>query len=183
MQCPSKSSLIFALSEEDLPVSTPVDLTEISEESFNLIYGEVPKVYRKSLLKRIYITLPLKLRSKEDKNKQKVIPIPFIVDTGAPLMLILGKGAKDILMSKGLLTHPGTGNYANQTILKGDLCYKSNVIKQPLVVNSWPSTYNLGKVEDNVQANLLGLKALFLLKIDLCFSAEVQVLNNLRQKL
>ena len=78
----------FLLNELDLPAKNEDYFKVISKKDFIKTFGDSPIIRRYSfnLLKRVAIVLPLHI------SDSHVIPIPFIVDTGAPYMY-LGSGA------------------------------------------------------------------------------------------
>ena len=97
-------------------------------------------------------------------------------------MLILGGMAEHLLMGKGLLCTINEGPHFDKKLLKGPLFYNGKVIKKPIVSNRtsiMESDPVFGKSSGKVQANLLGLEALFRLGIDICFS---EIEKNLKMK-
>lgn len=132
----------------------------------------------KGRLHRIYVTLPLEV------SNDKIIPIPFIVDTGAPIHLMLGIGAR-----KKLKSYRPTGNLdRNQCgymILKdqrssqkgvdclaGRLLSEHRSLNHPIVSDvpfEWLTTKLGNPVEiwKDERANILGLCAVGELNTDI----------------
>ena len=89
-------------------------------------------------LQRVLITLPL------ERDADRVIPIPFIVDTGAPSMLILGYGARDKLRKLQVFKELYDANKATtDNRLNGTLLAKEDNIEDPIVDDL--ATRKLGK--------------------------------------
>ena len=180
MECPA-----VLLIDADLPDNHPSYFKEMSMEEFKDTFIKPRKtpMYCREDLKRLFITLPLAVPPTGGATGEiKVIPVPFIVDTGAPVMLILGGMAEHLLMGKGLLCTISEGPHADKKLLKGPLFYNGKVIKKPIVHNrtsTMESDPVYGKTSGKVQANLLGLEALFRLGIDICFS---EIEKNLKMK-
>lgn len=160
----------------DLPFDDDLYLTKISKQKFREHFGETDEtlsclVLGGSLL-RIYITLPLEI---DDEN---VIPLPFIVDTGAPGHLFLGHGAKSALQRKGIsVTERYNARKASYIkCLNGRLFYGNKYTNNP-TVNDLPSNWTRAQDEnqeqgvrindiwEDVRANILGLDMLCELNI------------------
>jgi len=90
------------LNEANLPHGHPHYLKMISEDQYNTEFGlkisEILGDFDQEV-KRSVAVIPLYIGS----QKRNVIPIPCIIDTGAPKMLYLGKVATQCLESLNFL--------------------------------------------------------------------------------
>lgn len=169
-------SEIFLLTNEDLPKENPRYLTELSKQELEeysetigigKIYGRLDSAQK---LTRIFITLPLEIKSPE-QNEAMFIPIPFIVDTGAPVTLILGEGAESSLRNKNLFCE-------DKNCLKGRIFNGKRDIVNPIVNNRADSMEGVWKDSNEKRANLLGLIALGYLEVDIRLSDVVKEYNS-----
>lgn len=135
-------------------------LTLISEQDFENRFGDIPSVIKvftpEGHLRRLAIVLPLYVRNNE------VIPIPMIVDTGAPDYLYLGTGAFHILEEAQLLKDVVSSNAWPYRLL-GTLRRGEKCIKKPFV-DRLPKHYEENILGD-VRLNVLGLSAIHELDI------------------
>ena len=166
----------FFLSDKDLPQEHQQYLTEMSipefKEYFNDLYKIHGRIDLKGYLTRIFIVLPFAVH--RDENIY-VIPIPFVVDTGAPVMLILGRGAEKELKDKRLIKKAYTQFYGDFNYLDGYLLYgsKPRYIHKPVISNRTTNMED-DKLWDQKRVNLLGLKALGELGININLSEVVK---------
>lgn len=172
------------ITDLDLPQPDPNYFTVMSEQDYQRHFGESGLIlygeHVAGIYPRIFATLPLEI-----DEDGKCVPIPFIVDTGAPGNLFLGSGATEILRRWGILVEREfsarfdvrTGLYV--PYLKGKLRYRSDdvdkYIKKP-IVNDLPEKFLHHKDgSDNIiwwdpRANIIGLQMLINLNITLDFS-------------
>ena len=143
--------LQFLLKEADLVKYDETYLKPVCEKEFTKKFGETPpvdEVYHGTYLRRLAIVLPLQVSS------NMVVPIPFIIDTGAPKYLYLGTGAFDSLKK-----------YIDYTIgicpyrLLGTLTRGEKLFKNPLV-DIIPSENEEASIRGDVRSNILGLNAI-----------------------
>lgn len=164
------------LSGRDLPYEHDLHLSKLTRTELEQYFKEIGKVQgridEKKNLTRIFITLTLEIQSEGNTEERNFIPIPFIVDTGAPVFLILGKGAEDKLKGMGVLANVFSREQGDLKQLKGDLWYKDTLILDP-IVNNRTETMEKDDTYNKPQANILGLKALGDLGITIC-SSEIK---------
>ena len=106
--------------------------------------------------------LPLEL------DAHNVVPIPFIVDTGAPDFMYLGTGCRKRLAQLGLLEELGTllpNPYPYQ--LRGTLYRGSNRVFKPPAALLPPQHESVSLINDH-RLNLLGLRGIKELGGKLC---------------
>ena len=148
------------LTEMDLPPSNPKYLVEMTVEDYNTECGNgdsgnfIWKRYIDDDLARLGILLPLHTK------RGTIIPVPWIIDTGAPMMLYLGKEAFNQLDK---LHYIGYGIYGSA--FTGEIKYKNMTLKKPRV-ELLPTRYELltdGK--GDVRTNVIGMAGLSRLKI------------------
>ena len=87
----------------------------------------------------------------------KVIPIPFIIDTGTPTVMNLGVGALRELFKKGMVQEDATMR------LRGNLLWRDNSIHKP-IVDSLPHYYEELFTGD-VRMNVIRLEGIGRLRI------------------
>ena len=172
---------MFFLTNRDLPSKYESHLTELTQLELEEHFKEIYKIQCRmedGYLTRIFITLPLRICLAEET---RFIPIPFIVDTGAPVTLILGKGAEKLL-EKGVLRNGFTRELGNHDYLKGNLLYEDKwSMLNPMVYRRSTNMEN-DKTFDELQANLLGSKALGELGINICLSEMREKCKRLKRK-
>ena len=146
------------LQQGDLPYDHVSYFTIMDVPTFKNEFGEIGTFHGipdGSNLRRIIITLPLQI---EDNN---VIPIPFIVDTGAPSMLVLGLAARDKLREMKVLKELHDSKTAIVSYnLNGRLLAKGGCYIDDPTVDDLPSAWASNEIWKDERANLLGLKAL-----------------------
>jgi len=139
------------LNKTDLPLDHPRYLKMISEDEYNTEFGS-PKICEildfDQQVKRLVAVIPLYIGS----QNRNVIPVPCIVDTGAPKMLYLGKVATQCLESFNCL---GYGTYANVAL--GKIHWRGRELNRPYV-DRLPERYEIG--DGDVRTNLIGLGAM-----------------------
>ena len=166
----------FFLTNRDLPSKHASHLTELTEPELQEHFEEL-EMYKiqgrmeNGYLTRIFITLPLRISGLAAEDSEiRFIPIPFIVDTGAPVTLILGRGAEYLLKDKKVLKSGYKRELGDHYYLKGNLLYKDEQGMLNPMVHSRTTNMENDKTFNELQANLLGLKALGELGINICLS-------------
>ena len=144
----------FLLQEQDLMKMDETFLRITNEQDFQKKFGKIPSVMKvyapnEKQLRRLGIILPLHLPS------NSVIPLPLILDTGAPESLYLGTGAFHIL-EKAELIKKVTGVLPYR--LLGTLHRGKKYIEKPFV-DCLPIRYE-ANIRGDVRLNILGLSAL-----------------------
>ena len=138
------------LHQWDLPPDDSDYLTVLKEERFIEKYG-IGKFHKIHLpTRRLAIVLPLKIAA------DKLIPIPYIVDTGAPGVIYLGSKSLDILSKMGLVKQVQYNEF--QYLLSGMVTYGKNEITQ-VFASDLPGAHEGLDVRGDVRCNLLGLDA------------------------
>ena len=150
----------FLLQEIDLPKPDPDFLRVVSKQHFIKKFGEkqpLLKVYSpvEKSLRRVVMIFPLHV--KEDN----IIPIPFIIDTGAPHFAYLGTGAV-LMLRDAMAIVENVGSHPFR--LQGRLCRGNLCIQNP-PVSLLPLHYEELAVRGDPRLNLLGLPALELLNV------------------
>ena len=107
-----------------LPPADPDYLKILEEKLFIEKYGG-GKVYKIRIagtkrMRRLAVVLPLKI------SKNKVIPIPCVVDTGAPGLIYLGSKPLELLYAMNLVKEVPSSEF--QYLVDGVLCYKESEI-------------------------------------------------------
>ena len=172
------------ITDLDLPQPDPNYFTVMSEQDYQEHFGESGLIlygeHVAGAYPRTFATLPLEID--EDGN---CIPIPFIVDTGAPGNLFLGLGATKMLRRWGIFVgrevserfDVRSGSY--EPYLKGKLRYINDNVNKYInkpIVNDLPEKFLRHKDgSDNIiwmdlRANIIGLQMLINLNITLDFS-------------
>ena len=145
---------IRVLHQWDLPPDDSDYLTVLKEERFLEKYGigKFHKIYLTDpkRTRRLAIVLPLKIAA------DKLIPIPYIVDTGAPGLIYLGSKPLDILNKMGLVKQVQYNEF--QYLLSGMVTYGKNEITQ-VFASDLPGAREGLDVRGDVRCNLLGLDA------------------------
>jgi hypothetical protein len=154
------SSSEFHLQEIDLPKPDPDFLRVVSKQHFTKKFGEkqpLLKIYSPVVksIRRVVMTLPLHVKG------DNIIPIPFIIDTGAPHFAYFGTGAVMRLRDAMAIVET-VGSHPFR--LQGRLCRGNLCVENP-PVSSLPLQYEEVAVRGDPRLNLLGLPALELLKI------------------
>lgn len=140
------------LHEWDLPPADPDYLKIVEEKLFIEKYGG-GKVYKIHVagtkrMRRLTVVLPLKIA------KNKVIPIPCIVDTGAPGLFYLGSKPLELLNAMSLVKAVPSSEF--QYLVNGVLCYKERKVT-PVYASDVPHGYESLEVRGDVRCNILGL--------------------------
>jgi len=99
--------------------------------------------------KRLATIVPL-----YDMKKTIVVPIPCVIDTGAPAFLLLGTAARNALFHHKLLRGELT-----QRLLEGILIKNGREILNPIVAEL-PYTYEDERTRNDVRYNVLGIYGL-----------------------
>lgn len=151
----------FLLQDIDLPRVDPDYLQVISKVRFFEKFGECPLLQRVfsppgKTLRRISVVLPLHLN-----NGQDVIPIPFIIDTGAPDCMYLGTGAVTRLRDENVIAEV-SGLHA--FLLRGNLRRGELFIENP-PASLLPLHYEELSIRGDPRLNLLGLSGIELLEV------------------
>lgn len=133
--------------------------TKMSKEDFMTVYEDPPRVQRlcssDGELCRYAIVLPL-----YPEGCDHVIPIPFIIDTGAPGYVRLCVGAIDKLREAGAIREKYNSVSGSMSKLKGSLVWGEKSIAEP-VVGCLPKQYELTQsLEGDPRGNLLGILAI-----------------------
>ena len=153
----------------DFPEMQPDFLKMIKKESFQEKYGrgKVYEIYSPSgrkAVKRWTGVLPLEI----DVAVGVVIPLPVIVDCGAPGMLYLGSGPLSALYNMGVLKDvvdtQSDGMYRYRVC--GKISYGDATLSD-LYANEVPIMYESisSDVRGDIRCNILGLEAIKVLKI------------------
>ena len=156
------------LHKSDLPAADEDYLRVVDKEHFNKKYGEVKRIFvydsvpvldpasKKRIPKRLVAVLPLEV------EKLGVIPVPFILDPGAPGGLYLGTKAVRILKELNILMDVFTTRYP---FLLRDASQSHGKMKmeKPLYACRVPRPYESEETGTcgNVCCNILGLEALW----------------------
>ena len=138
-------------------------LKPMSQNDYERRYGKTPNVMYNR--RRIFIVLPFHYKDEKDKIP-KVIPIPFIVDTGAIEAIYLGKKARNILKQKQIiedLTNVNSPN--NQYRMKGTFYNGEKLLPEPVAEDVPPSYEN--SLEGDVRINLLGAQGMDALGVNI----------------
>ena len=152
------------LHQWDLPPTDPDYLTVIEEKKFIQKYGDgmlfkvpppKPNAIRK--IRRLAVVLPLKLAP-----SGKVIPIPYIVDTGAPGIVYFGTKTVTILNSMNLIKN--VHYYEFHYLVSGVITCGKKEITQ-VFASEVPPVYESTEIRDDVRCNLLGLQAILTLGV------------------
>ena len=150
----------------DFPEMQPDFLTMI-KESFQEKYGrgKVYEIYSpggRKAVKRWTGVLPLEL----DVAVGVVIPLPVIVDCGAPGMLYLGSGPLSILYKMGVLKDVVDTDGMYRYRVCGKISYGDATLSD-LYANEVPIMYEgiSSDVRGDIRCNILGLEAIKLLRI------------------
>lgn len=148
----------FLLHEADLVKEDETFLKIINEEEFKRKFGDFPSVIEvytpDDFLRRLAVVLPLQVSYY--KFMHKVIPIPFILDTGDPESLYLGTGAVHNLTESKLLKDT-SGRWPYR--LLGTLCRGEKKLVDPFV-NVLPIHFEEATIRGDVRLNVLGLSAI-----------------------
>ena len=95
--------------------------------------------------------------------KDTIVPIPFIVDTGAPFSFYLGTGAIKTLGQYGLLTKV-EGLQGEVGRLNGDFSFKNKKFREPIVLEV-PRVYEDRILLGDVRVSIIGLPAISYFKL------------------
>jgi hypothetical protein len=143
----------FLVQEQDLMKSDKLFMRFINEQDFLSRFGNNPSVMEVltpdgANLRRLGIVLPLHVSN-------KVIPIPLILDTGAPESLYLGTGAFRMLGEANLMKDV-VGRWPYR--LLGTLRRGEKYIEEPFV-DRLPVHYE-ANIRGDIRLNVLGLSAI-----------------------
>ena len=151
------------LHQWDLPPTDP-DYLMVIEEKFIEKYGDgmlfkvpPPEPNAKRKIRRLAVVLPLKLAP-----SGKVIPIPYIVDTGAPGIVYFGTKTVTILNSMNLIKN--VHYYEFHYLVSGVITCGKKEITQ-VFASEVPPVYESTEIRDDVRCNLLGLQAILTLGV------------------
>ena len=159
------------LHQWDLPPTDSDYLTVIEEKKFIEKYGDgmlfkvpppKPNAIRK--IRRLAVVLPLKLAS------GKVIPIPYIVDTGAPGIVYFGTKTVTILNSMNLIKNVHYNEFQNVHYsefhyrVSGVITCGKKEITQ-VFASEVPPVHESTDIRDDVRCNLLGIEAILTLGV------------------
>lgn len=157
--------LEILLQENELPPEDKFHLTLMSLNDYRKEYRDPPKLLLKN--HRLSIVLPLYVGV-------RVIPIPFIVDTGAPGAFYLGTGARNKLEDLNVIKE------YTETVHKSDYWELNGVFRynqeesgkkesgKTFAINL-PKKHE-GSLKNDVRANLLGIGGMKILKVDIIWS-------------
>ena len=89
-------------------------------------------------------------------KEDEILPFPFVVDTGAPGTMYLGRKMKKTLEELNVLHEVASfqGTYG----VRGTFTWKERTLADP-VVNLLPSHHEIDR-EDDIRVNILGLEAI-----------------------
>ena len=151
----------FLLQAIDLPEAHPDYLQVVSKQHFIKRFGEHPPLQRvfspvDRTLRRIAVVLPLHLRNGSD-----VIPIPFIIDTGAPCCMYLGTGAVTRLRDAKMISKLPS---LHAFLLRGKLSRGEQFIENP-PASLLPLQMEELSIRGDPRLNILGLSGIESLKI------------------
>ena len=147
----------FLLRDIDLPKVDPDYFKVISKVRFFQKFGKCSPL-QKVFLPQIAVVLPLHLSNGED-----IIPIPFIVDTGAPNCMYLGTGAVTRLRDENAIVEVSD---LHAYVLKGKLCRGEQFIENP-PASLLPLHYEELSIRGDPRLNLLGLSGIEFLKVSI----------------
>jgi len=128
----------------DLPPDNPYYLKEITESMYKKEFDETIKMLKMDNYRRLVTVLPLYT------NRNTVVPLPCVVDTGAPRMLYLGSAALNILDALHCIATDISHGWDQ---LAGKTCWNGNTVHRPLV-EQLPVQHD---ISGEVRANLIGL--------------------------
>ena len=153
------------LHQLDFPEMQPDFLKMIKKEAFQEKYGrgKVYEIYSPSgrkAVKRWTGVLPLEI----DVAVGVVIPLPVIVDCGAPGMLYLGSGPLSSLYNMGVLKDVVDTDGMYRYRVCGKISYGPATLSD-LYASEVPIKYESIYVRGDVRCNILGLEAIKVLKI------------------
>ena len=146
---PPTSEPDVLLQLEDLPREDVRYLKPVTKEKYAIGFEvtdvrttDVPARHRWAMV------LPLDIRD------NLVVPIPFIVDTGAPNFMYLGSGCRRVLADLGVIVDtPAGAPYCLKGVMhRGDV----RIINPPV----WGVAHEGSLVVGDIRVNLLGLKEL-----------------------
>lgn len=147
------------LQGNDLPPEDKNYLTLMSPDEYVERYGDTPEVVDNG--RRWLIVLPLHV---DVHGIDGVIPIPFIVDTGAPEVIYLGSGARNIFKEMQVLNNAMALDRLEKIYrLRGIVRYRGKSLKNP-VAEEVPARFEK-ILKDDVRINLLGIKGINALEV------------------
>jgi len=119
------------LNQKYLSPKNPKYLKEIREKEFATeFHTDVIPITMKGFIARSVTVIPLHTR------RGSVIPFAWILDTGAPRMVFLGKAAYDRFVQLNVIGHGPMPN-----VLLGKMCWRGRELKDP-IVECLPVNYN-----------------------------------------
>ena len=143
-------SLDVLLNEMDLPPSSHKYATEINEDEYNQEFPQsITRIKMENELVGYVAIIPLYPKRKTNV----VIPIPFILDTGAPGVIYLGKKVFNMLDTMKCIGH---GKYFSK--MTGEIRWLDRALAYP-IVESLPA-WKMDKDNGDIRTNLLGIEAI-----------------------
>ena len=158
----------FLLQESDLYPTNKLFLSKCNIQEFGSQFGRPSKVKMmhhgtSDKVWRLNIVLPLHTL----KDPDTVVPIPFIIDTGAPYDLYLGTGAIQALHEMNLM-EVVEGQRLEVGRLLGNLRHKNKELVKPLI-HKIPIVHEVtGGIEGDVRINVIGLPAIIHFGLCIC---------------
>ena len=144
-------SLDVLLNEMDLPPRNCKYATELDEDEYNQEFPQsITRIKMDDKLVRFVAVVPFYPKQKTGV----VIPIPFILDTGAPGVVYLGRKTSKVLDT---MKYIGYGKYFNK--LTGNICWLDRVLEYP-IVEDLPERHDMNKDNGDIRTNFLGIEAI-----------------------
>ena len=144
-------SLDVLLNEMDLPPRNRKYATELDEDEYNQEFPQsIARIKMDNKLVRFVAIVPFYPKQKTGV----VIPIPFILDTGAPGVVYLGRKTSKVLDT---MKYIGYGKYFNK--LTGNICWLDRVLEYP-IVEDLPEWCEMDQDNGDIRTNLLGIEAI-----------------------
>ena len=149
------------LHSHDLPVYNAHYFERLTKEGFQSHFGALKlKVEEKNApnggqISRLTVILPLRLKDRENFD---FIPIPFIVDTGAPMFAYFGRGAMRKLLHTNAIIRDNDTYELQGNLIRGEHQSDDNQIVYELPDgHEVKEIKNKNELEYDPRANLLGL--------------------------
>ena len=150
---------------QELPPANDSFMRVVTREIFLNDFGECPQPQKvlgsNEILRRLTIVLALECWHSGGDSHGNDVPVPFIIDTGAPEFMYLGSGAVKKLKDVDILEDTA-GLYPFR--LKGTLCRGSVSCNQPFAC-VLPLTDEELSIRGDVRLNLLGLTGIEYFKL------------------
>ena len=157
------------LQENDLPPKDEGYLTLMSPLEYVEKYWDPPKVIDNR--RRLLIVLPLRV---DVRGIDEVIPIPFIVDTGAPEVIYLGSGARRILREWQVLQDRTGLNWQELSYRLNGVFYNGKeILPDPVVVDVPP--HHEYSLPGDVRINILGKKGMEALNVNIEWTKIIKI--------